>query len=612
MVERKRLTICGLSVLLIFSVASVTAGTSLNASKSIRTNIRKSSTVDVVENSIHNIEKVNTADLLRHAVKVDKNYYLRSRMLDEGAEGEGEGQGQEEGEGNNNNNNEGNDNNEKEDSNDEEENNDKDEDNEENRDDENENAENEEQSADEENEEGEDQGEDEAEEERDDDEGDEDAAENEDDAEGEAENDDEEQQDEENDEGEEAQELESEDQQTTINFLKCVAFSIEPNVVDIDGMLENGEIDDDEAAQLEKTMVTEMTYDLNTQESIVFFTFGNGIDDEDEELFMISISDWIAASSGYDQTCNKLNEDDVETVFSKVSSKSSAANHSDHVWYAGFNCQADGNGFKPQLFLDDTCNTFSSSLNQYYPFRRETEYGSKQVASDLTQYMIGDANDSIQYSQYCDDGEFCDTLLKKSVELATCKGEGGDNNERKLESYQLENDLASNIEDACPWIQSAFGMEYGNELSTDEMVHLVSLWNNKKNAGQESDHRSIIPGTNDIWFCIGGLLVAVLIGIYLLKSTKDSIIKEPQKSLSNDTKEEPLIHRSIPRSDSDIVQVHSAIECTLAGKKKKTRSEKRKLKTMQFREYLKKSVSKESLPEKKKCDEEEEPDLASF
>ena len=217
-------------------------------------------------------------------------------------------------------------------------------------------------------------------------------------------------------------------------------------------MVENGEIDEDEATELKQTSITEMTANLNTQESVVFFTYGNGPNDEDRAVYMIGINDWIAASSGYDQTCNALDQDDVTTVFSKVGQKQSVAEYSDHVWYSGFNCKADGTGFKPQLFLDETCTTFSPTLNQYYPFRKATESTGylTEVSSDLTQYMTEDANDSIANAQYCEDSEFCEKVFDKSVELATCEEA---KERRHLASYQLENDVASNIDDACPSIQ---------------------------------------------------------------------------------------------------------------------------------------------------------------
>jgi len=376
MLDQKRSIMCALSLLLVFSLTSMAAGTALRAGGDSA------------------FSKMDTAQLLRHATKVEKNY-LRNRILDEDNSG----------------------------SNDEDEDNDE-EDNENEEDNDNENSQDEEEDAEDENEE---------EEDRDDNEEDEEAEEEN----GEEEEDAEEAEEEENEKEDEDQE----DRQ--IDFLKCVAMTIEPNVVDVDTMLENGEIDDDEAAEIRNKYITEMTSNLNTQESVVFFTFGNGPDDEDRELFMVSINDWIAASSGYDQTCNAVDEDDVATVFSKLpfltkSSvahlKSSVTQYSSHAWYSGFNCKADGTGFKPQLFLDETCNTFSPTLNQHYPFRKASkENDSTQVDSDLTRYMIENANYSVQNSQYCDESEFCDNVFNKSVELATCEAGDEEKNENEDE-----------------------------------------------------------------------------------------------------------------------------------------------------------------------------------
>jgi len=282
-------------------------------------------------NVINKVEQIDIAQLRRYAIKVDKNH-LRSRILEE-AEQEEDAEDQEE------------------------DNNDGDED------------EDDEQENEEEAEEEEDAGDDQDQDEENAD--DEEEVENEEEQE-EEENDNEEDeaQDEAEDEEQEEDESvddESEDQEPQINFLKCAAFTIEPNVVDVDSMVENGEIDEDEAAEIEKAYVTEMTSKLNTQESIVFFTFGNGANDEDRELYMININDWVTASYGYDKICHAIDQDDVDKVFSKIStfSVSSVQKYSDHTWYAGFNCKADGTGLKTQLFLDDTCTTFSPTLNEY-------------------------------------------------------------------------------------------------------------------------------------------------------------------------------------------------------------------------------------------------------
>lgn len=370
-------------------------------------------------------------------------------------------------------------------------------------------------------------------------------------------------------------------------------------------MLANGEIDEDEAEQLKKKYVTEMNKNLNTQESVVFFTFGNGANDEDRELYMISINDWIAASSGYDQTCNALDEDDVEMVFSNVPSvlQSSVTEYSNHIWYSGFNCKADGTGFKPQLFLDDTCNTFSPTLNQYYPFRKAGENYSTQVDSDVTKYMIQSANGSLQNSQSCKDSEFCDDVFEKSIQLATC--EEAEDEKRHLEetTYHLEYDVASNMEDACPSIQTALNIDEEYEYESDDLEELLSSWSNTANGMQESDRRSIITGTtSDRWLYIFGSFAVLFMCImtYLCYRTNiPSIKKKPSidtdDASSSDTKSEPLVDNlSLPHSESDIVEAYSAIECTLTRKKMSDKSEKRRRKTNQFREYLKNSISKEA------------------
>jgi len=621
-IEKRKLTICALSLLLMFSLASMTAGTALRAGDSASIeNINESSTNSIghpVGNAMHTYEQIDTAHLLRHAIKIEK-HHLRSRMLDEAAEEDADDEA-------------------------EEDNDDGDEDDEGDQDNEDEDAEDEEEDADEENEQEEDQGDDEEEEDaeeaeddeeeaaenddeqeeeedyeqeeeaqdddQDEEEEEQDDAEEEEEEEKEEEEEEEDEEEEEKEEEEEEEDEESDDQEPQINFLKCVALTIEPNVVDVNAMVEDGEIDEDEAAQMEKTYVTKMTSNLNTQESVVFFTYGNGANnEEDQEIFMISINDWITASSGYDQICHALDEDDVDEVFSKIPSflKSSVTQYSDHAWYAGFNCRADGTGFKSQLFLDDTCNTFSPTLNQYYPFRRSTEYYTTRVASDLTYYMTQNANGSNQGTEYCDESEFCDTVLENSVELTTC--EEGDDKRRNLASYQLEYDVASSIEDACPSIQTALNIDEEYEYSNDEMEELVFLWSNTVNGGQESDRRAIVPWTDDVWLYTSGLLAVLCIATYLCcccRTKMPSIEKTPSldtDSTDSDTKKEPLVNNSsIDRSESDIVEVFSAIECTLSrkemanSKKKKSKTrEFRESKTRQFREFLKMSISKSDV-----------------
>jgi hypothetical protein len=598
-IEQKRIMLGALTLLLMLSLSSTTAGTALRKAKKV--------------SPIDGFDSMDRAHLLRNAIKVE-NHHLRSRVLNEDGEGqEGENEGE---------NNEGEQENNDQEKDNEEENDEKDEDEdaeEQNEEDEKEEEDNAEE-ADEENEEENDEDEaeednvDEENEEAEEEDKDEEEAEEEDEDEEEAENDDEEEEEEEaEEEEEEAEEEENKDQGPQINFLKCVAMTIEPEIVDVEGMYENGEIDEDEAAELEKQVITEMSSNLNTQESIIFFTFDDGEDDDEDgrQVYMIGINDWVAASSeDNDDTCNVLDEEDVETVFSKIPSylKSPVTQYAEHNWYAGFNCKADGSGIKPQLFLDETCNTFSPALNQYYPFRRASDDYSYQVGSDLTTYMMENANDSIANAQYCEDNEFCDKILEHSVEVATCEAaveeeeeeeekdedEEMDNEDRRLTSYQLEHEEASNIEDACPSIQSAFNIDEQYEYSSDDIEALVSFWSNTVNGGQEKDRRSLIPGTNDMWLLTLTLLVVLVIGscLYLGETTKNPLYiltRKPSDDTAGtgDSKKEPLVERDIQQSTSTM----SAIECTLA--KKKAKKAQRKTKTMKFRQFLKKNPSKD-------------------
>ena len=561
MFEQKRFIIVALSLILLSSLPTMATGTSLRAAERLSgaNNSRRRRLGTVLDGFDQQIDQTR---LLKHAIKVESNH-LRSRKLEEGGnEQEGENEGENEG-------------NQDENENDEQEQQNEDENSQDQEDDANE-EDNEEENDSEESEE---EGEEEEEEE------DEEAAE------------------------EEEQEENAEHQ---INFLKCVALTIEPNVMDVDSMLENGEIDEDEAAELESKYITEMTSDLNTQESVVFFTYGNGEDDEDREVFMIGISDWIAASSGYGETCNVLDEDDVGKIFSKIPSifRAPAEAYSDNLWYSGFNCKADGTGFKSHLFLDESCTTFSRTLNQYYPFRKSNEDYSTEVASDLTKYMIQDASNSVNYAQYCEDSDFCGNVFENSVGLATCEVEEEDEEERRrnLASYQLDYDMASNIGDACPSIQTAFSIDQEYDFSAADLEALVIFWSNTVNGGQDSDRRSLIPGINDAWLFLMGLLAILCIGSSLCVSrTKVGSILQTSSTDTDDTidsKKEPLVMKrvkpivsKIPQGASEIEQSFSAIECTLSKKKRKKASEqteKRKTKTNQFRHFLKKSVSNAS------------------
>jgi len=548
--------------------------------------------------------KMDTKQLLRHAIKVDRKH--QGRFLDEADNGDGDG---DDGDGDDNeedNNNENED--EDEDEDEDEEANDEDEEENEEANDEDEEEEEEEEADDEE------EGEEEEEEAEDEDEAEEEAEDENEDAEEEEEggNDDEVENDEdeaEEEENDNVEEEDSEDQEPQINFVKCAAFTIEPNIVDVDEMIENGEINDDETAQIENEYVTKMTSKLNTQESIVYFTLGNGQNDDDRELYMININDWITSSYGYDKICTQIDQNDVDMVFSIIPSFSSSPikQYSEHAWYAGFNCKADGSGFKTQLFLDDTCTTFSPTLNEYYPFKSSTNENranqdySTQVASDLTKYMIQKINNIIENSQYCDESEFCDDVLENSVDLVTClkNGEeaeddncdcndGDDDKEgeeaedcdcrrrrRNLASYQLSYDETSNVKDACQSIQVALSIDQ-YEYTDVEAEEIVLLWSNIKNGGQESDRTSGSGLFNNYWYYLAGLLVVGCVVTCLnLRMNKFGRSREKSSNNSDDNpKNRPLIIKSQVKSgESDIIcEDLSAVECQMTNKERRRKS----------------------------------------
>jgi len=273
---------------------------------------------------------------------------------------------------------------------------------------------------------------------------------------------------------------EMEEQMLQINFLKCGAFSVNPNVMDVDAMVEAGEIDEEEAAELKNIYITEVTSYLATQESVVFFTLGYGQNDENRQLFMTPLDKWISASMGYDEVCHQLDENDVATIFSAVQDGDFVSMYSQHVWYSGFNCMEDGSGFESQLFLDETCTTYSPVMSYYYPFadgqqvqqqqeEAEAEEGeaeeeeenadaeaqgvdySNRVASDLTPYMMQNADYFLQNPQYCEEGEgenneegneeemnnnqLCQNLFETSVDVVTCQmyGEEGEARQEECE-----------------------------------------------------------------------------------------------------------------------------------------------------------------------------------
>eukprot|EP00536_Pseudo-nitzschia_multiseries_P002786 jgi/Psemu1/184328/e_gw1.38.21.1 len=350
-------------------------------------------------------------------------------------------------------------------------------------------------------------------------------------------------------------------------------------------MVQNGEINEDEATEIENTYITEMTSKLNTQESVVFFTYGNGRNDENQELYMVSIDDWITASYGYDQVCHAIDQDDVDYIFSKIPSFSSVKKYSEHKWYSGFNCNSDGSGLKTHLFLDNNCKTFSPTINEYYPFKSTTNENranqdySTRVSSDLTRYMTQNVNNVIENSQYCEESKFCEKVFENSVEATTC--EGNDKNRyRKLASYQIENEVASSIQDACPSIQTALGMDDEYEYSSYEMKEVLLLWSNVEDGGQEPDRKQQqdILGSNYLWLYLAGLLAVGSITAYCLCRTKR---KQKYRVDTDDSgykaRKEPLVDKSgVRRSESDIVEDLSAIECTVSEKRSRRKSSRSK------------------------------------
>ena len=601
--ERKIKKVCALSLILVISLASFATGaTIVGRGDDISTSIETSRTTSGKSIQYSLSEKqIDTVHLLQHAIKVNRNINnLQSRILEDAAdEEEGAEEQEQEDNGDNEDNEDGHEN---EDENGEGENQDEEDEEEVEEQQDGEEENNAEEEDDEANnddiQEDDGQGDDEEDDgQGDDEEGDgqeedaeDDGQQADDDQEGDANQDDdqEEAEDDEVDKEEDEEEVdeEDEDQEPQINFLKCAAFTVEPNIVDTYQMVQNGEIDEDEAAKIENASITEMTSKLNTQESVVFFTYGNGPNDEDQGVYMININDWITASYGYDQICHAIDQDDVDYVFSKIPSFSSAKKYFEHAWYAGFNCNADGTGFKTQLFLDNTCNTFSPALNEYYPFKsannenRAAQDYSTQVASDLTKYMVQNVNNVIGNSQYCEDSEFCDNVFEKSAEVATCAD--ADDQHRELASYQIESDVASSIQDACPSIQTALSIDDQYEYSSNELKEMVFLWSNTEDGGQEADRKSSIGGSNPLWLYLAGLLAVGTIIAYCIFPTKKKRTREKKKSSidsddSFESKKVPLVDRftrqqhRLRHSESDIVEDLSAIECTVAEIKKSRR-----------------------------------------
>ncbi|KAG7348983.1 hypothetical protein IV203_011580 [Nitzschia inconspicua] len=261
-------------------------------------------------------------------------------------------------------------------------------------------------------------------------------------------------------------EEEEEDELLQLRFLKCGAFTIQPNDEEITGY-------------------------LATQESIVFFTVGYGDDDYERELYMTTLENWVRASTGYQDVCHKMDEDDVNTIFSTITDTTFAELYSEHAWYSGFNCLEDGYGFGSQLFLNEECTTYAPVMSNYYPFpegtvieaaaegddaveeeeQQEMEQEENannvdytyRVASDLTPYMIQNADYFLASIHYCErkegaegqdqegadqDIEFCENIFGVSVDVVTCNlyGEEVDQNQQQQQQQQQQCECAEEEE----------------------------------------------------------------------------------------------------------------------------------------------------------------------
>jgi hypothetical protein len=255
--------------------------------------------------------------------------------------------------------------------------------------------------------------------------------------------------------------VEEEEPLLQLDFYRCASFTAQPNN-------------------------EEVTEYLAFQESIVFFLVGYGENDEERELFMTTLENWIAASTGYDNVCHQLDENDVDTIFSTISDQTFVDTYAQHAWYSGFNCLEDGSGFGTQLFLNEECTTYAPTMSNYYPFpegtvfeaaeEEEGEEGeegeeeaqqdqqanvdySYRVSSDMTPYMLQNAEYFLQTTHYCEeregeqeqgeegenqqeavaqDMEFCEKLFGVSVDVITCVayGEEVDENQQQQEEEQ--------------------------------------------------------------------------------------------------------------------------------------------------------------------------------
>jgi hypothetical protein len=118
--------------------------------------------------------------------------------------------------------------------------------------------------------------------------------------------------------------------------------------------------------------------------------------------------------------------------------------YSGYGWYFGFNCNNYGTGFESELFLDDSCTIYSPRMKNYYPIN-----GNVRVGSDMTSYMMQNADYFLQNPQYCEgegvDGKFCENVLGGSVDVITCARYG----QEPEEGWEGQYENAANQQQAC-------------------------------------------------------------------------------------------------------------------------------------------------------------------
>jgi hypothetical protein len=376
-------------------------------------------------------------------------------------------------------------------------------------------------------------------------------------------------------------------------------------------MLEAGELNEDEAEEWRSLYITEVTDYLATQESIVFFTVGYGENDEERQLYMTHLDNWIRASMGYEEVCHQLDEGDVETIFSTISDETFVNLYGSHVWYSGFNCLEDGSGFGSQLFLDGNCDTYAPTMSNYYPFPEGTQMAaaeddanggdqanvdySNRVASDMTPYMIQNADYFLQSVHYCEeveganneeggddnearqDIEFCENLFEVSVDVVTCNlygEEGNDNQEQNCEcaeeeeaaedegdmeeeggrkmrrrneececaqqadnGYQVNYDEIGDVQASCSSIRNVLQID-ADTFNGVSAEYVVSLWNNVKDGHQPTSAQS--GNRNKVW--ILGIVVVAIVAVLAMIAFVSR--KGKNKTESECSKIEPLVNSS--------------------------------------------------------------------